>query len=796
MNYPFAQINTAVPSEISRIFKLCEEIGWAPEHVLEIYSKSLIPLLDDGTICSANMNQQKCGHMRIQKYEDRKSEILQLMASCKPIQFLQSYESFYYDDYNCTGVELGLAYNHHKTKSRDNMTMLFIDPSPYVVDQICKDYKKMRKRVILSFSNELYVDIYIKAKRLYGFNIVSLKNLKINRNLKVSVLYFSRLNDLETVKQHLKVIGEATADIYEKNIYAMFPTSMLDPKKTQESLRHWLFYDFSVKMIVLVDSNAIKSHKYKKQSFLALVKRNLSLNEQINLPRILSDEDVRLISANINRTAENKLYFDISNRCVVSANAICSQNKTIYKLFKEESEKGRETALRSPAKEYRISSEISIKYSGKVRDNGKIKPILTYQGTSKKGSSAEKKSLHYQTRNKTYDSVDDLFDHIEDLVFSNTEFRSILQRSILNQKLENMSVKTLLILLYDSVPGLKDGYINNLCMRVFRNRNSADLPLAGLSINQADDNLVIAAVESARATYSLSIDMCDNLILLLNRLFDVGVARNLILDNPLHDVAKAINSFSNQERHLRRDLTIKSFSEAQEREYTATLLGTVHNSYSIAALVKLYSPIRFSELCAMKWSDFEKVKNIDCHLFSISRYFEDKHTAEIPYLSSNKLRKILLVSFLVPIVKTHKESAYIELNRRGIPEDQWKEYPIFHDPDDISEPLTPDNLRRNVNKMINMFGTSQIMLTLADSDETTNISKYQFTVIDEVPVLIGTMFCIKDCVVCILFAGNLLQRSSGQGLCQLVAFIGPLVVKHRQQQACFRDVFRLALQVF
>ncbi len=50
MNYPFAQINTAVPSEISRIFKLCEEIGWAPEHVLEIYSKSLIPLLDDETI--------------------------------------------------------------------------------------------------------------------------------------------------------------------------------------------------------------------------------------------------------------------------------------------------------------------------------------------------------------------------------------------------------------------------------------------------------------------------------------------------------------------------------------------------------------------------------------------------------------------------------------------------------------------------------------------------------------------------------------------------------------------------
>ena len=87
MNYPFTQINTAVPSEISRIFKLCEEIGWAPEHVLEIYSKSLIPLLDDGTIGSANMNQQKCGHMRIQKYEDRKSEILQLMASCKPIQF-------------------------------------------------------------------------------------------------------------------------------------------------------------------------------------------------------------------------------------------------------------------------------------------------------------------------------------------------------------------------------------------------------------------------------------------------------------------------------------------------------------------------------------------------------------------------------------------------------------------------------------------------------------------------------------------------------------------------------------
>ena len=157
--YKFEQVSTIVSGKFDEIRSKCEKLGIGKEHILDLFLRSRIKKVteeDDslwGSISEINVKRN------FFSMDEKVSEIISIMETFSPIQFLQEYEAYYYKEHNCTGMENGLAFERFLKLVKD-CKVVIVDPNPYLVQKISNNNRLKNSRVTLAFTDTRWKQVY------------------------------------------------------------------------------------------------------------------------------------------------------------------------------------------------------------------------------------------------------------------------------------------------------------------------------------------------------------------------------------------------------------------------------------------------------------------------------------------------------------------------------------------------------------------------------------------------------------------------------------------------------------
>ena len=531
--YKFEQVSTIVSGKFDEIRSKCEKLGIGKEHILDLFLRSRIKKVteeDDslwGSISEINVKRNFFA------MDEKVSEIISIMETFSPIQFLQEYEAYFYKEHNCTGMENGLAFERFLKLVKD-CKVVIVDPNPYLVQKISNNNRLKNSRVTLAFTDTRWKQVYDSSPYLKDFSIKDFnKIVKLDKASHYAVLYFARRNKQKEIETHLSKLKELSAGAKSVSVMAVLPTSLLDPKKRTRSYRHILMEEWILKGVLLVDSKAIKSSSFKKHCIVLLdrlAKESWPGKTDSGLPYYRGNVTlwkVTLEKDDLESGNEGALYFVDQKNFKIPAATMYEERSSLFELYVKTCNENRSIKKRNSASVYHVSQEIELRYSGKVMDSGKIKPHIIFQGYIEKEKEInykdEKKKLHVSLRTKTFQSEREMFEYVENLVIANEDLRNIIKQSVKNQyKSMSISLKTFWIINYEVI-SKKRNYSDAICRKMFHNPNGYDDPICRLYVGECSNDDVMDAVMHTSKKYGLTEAMENELIKQLGLLFSIAV---------------------------------------------------------------------------------------------------------------------------------------------------------------------------------------------------------------------------------------------------------------------------------
>ena len=306
----------------------------------------------------------------------------------------------------------------------------------------------------------------------------------------------------------------------------------------------------------------------------------------------------------------------------------------------------------------------------------------------------EKKKLHFIERGKKHASRDKMLRHIETLVHSNEELGKMIKQSISNQYgAHPVSLKTFCIV--NSAFFLSKNKNEDLFAKVFCKPGSAEYPVCKLLIGTASKEDIIQAVSETTDLLKLSEAEVDSLWHQIHILLNIATTKGLIAENPVIPIINQLDRQEKQEAYFKKNMTEKTLTDEQEYGLVNDLrTNTVEPGLALGVLIKIFTGLSYSEVCALTWQDYFKLQDHDCMVLNIDKRFDDKKTEPIPYLSKLKIRHVPVASFLELLVEGWHNLCEEAYRKMKVSKKDIATLPMIHRVDDPTRGITPDVIRR------------------------------------------------------------------------------------------------------
>ena len=610
--YSYYQRTASASPAFEQIYKEFLELNLAKEHLVDLYihvcehknnpALQLTPFQrKDASIMEVNF----------QRYYQIVVNILRNLKQINPVAFMEHFDEHFNGRNNCTAVENGVVYEHFLAASGKANRLVVIDPNPFLVEEISaiEDYA-LRNQITLGFKNPRHVSVYKTADELKGINICLLCELSFTKDDVVRVLHFARSDNQKSCKEEkqnallkeLKTLKSSLTNANKWKLFSLIPTAMLESSKSTNSLRKQAMEQFALEKIYMIDSKAVKIAGYSKLCLVTLshmpqitdvedlhhqlAKRNVVLQRCDLVEERMAQQPVESpVSSDNNSERECELESDAPVRMTlvdqdeyrIGAGEFYSGSSTLHQIYNSLRASNRIPKGRARGKDYRVSVEVKLRYSGKPSEDGKIQPRIIFQGYVNRNNcekyKEKKRELHYQEQNKGYASEDKMYSHMESIVLDDPTLHPMIVKSIAAEYGKKpISLKTFCIL---HIKKLREKtFYEDVYKTVFAAPNSAENPICSLIIGKITVETIKNAVAETAKTYNLKEGEVEDLWRQLYVIFSIAIDEGFLKENPVLDIIHEMDKQEDEIKYFKKYMTEKTLTEAQDtRTKTADFLG-------------------------------------------------------------------------------------------------------------------------------------------------------------------------------------------------------------------------------
>ena len=745
-SYEYRERSAAQSNEFKKIAKDANALGLSKEYLLDLFvhactKTTLFPPIVDKVI-----------KQNFAEYHKKLANIMVNMENIDPIVFMQNYDEHYNSDTYSNAVENGTIFEQYLSAAGKDNRLIVINPNPFLVEEIgAIEDDALRNRFTLAFKDDRHVSLYKSFAQLKGIGICWFRDLRFFKDDNLRVIYFSRFKvddyskkqKQDSLLEDLKFIRKGLPNAKKWKLFCLMPTAMLESSESTESLRMQVMEQFSLEKIYLVDPKAVKVSVYNKLcmitlSYMPKIEDTEDLNNRLSKQNVTLQRCDLLEEETAQKAAGGSVSDELTSHssgpeeaCVPVRASLVDQGE--YRICAKDLYCGSTTLIktydsirmsdhtprgRARAKEYNISNEIIINYSGKISDDGgSIVPLITYQGyvdrTKCVDYIAEKRKLHYQDKNKKYASEEQLEDHLESIVLDNPVLNKMIVQSIRTQYgMKPISLKTFCIVHIETLREKK--ICEDVYKKLFAGPKSGENPICSLLLGKITVEDIKDAVKKFTDACNFEEGEVDDLWRQLHTIFSLAIDQGYLKDNPVLEIIREMDEQDTEVKYFKKYMTEKTLTEAQEVALLKDLLTQEEQGFVVGILIKIFTGLTYSEICALTWGDYFKLKDYDCMLLNVNKWFGDKNTLVSQYLSNKKNRLVPLTKYIIPVLKEWKKRTDKLIKYYKIEGSVAESKPLVYRINDPLTAVTPDALRNFGNKLYKKHGPQGHTLGLAD----------------------------------------------------------------------------------
>lgn len=223
-----------------------------------------------------------------------------------------------------------------------------------------------------------------------------------------------------------------------------------------------------------------------------------------------------------------------------------------------------------------------------------------------------------------------------------------------------------------------------------------------------------------------------NYMNVLNIILDEAVKNGIILENKIkkEHLEKYKDTLTDRQTIVRNNLTKKSLEPTEEESIVRQLIADCpYSSLSLGILIRLFTGLKNTEVCALKWKDFEYNKQVGYYKFHILKYIDEKGI-EKQYVMSDieKYREIPLSPSLGKMIKKRKSW----LMEKGVDEKKLGDYPIIMRREEIRKMIKgetidfclPRIIRKRIQRIIKTHLKDTLKIVFPEKMKESDLKRY------------------------------------------------------------------------
>lgn len=313
-------VTTIVPGDFLALIKKGKSIGVGIENLVDLYalvvgkesgSSSPMDFVSEDTIDNLKMD--------FPSFATAFNDLVKKMQKIEPLQFMKNVSAYKWKKNNMSGLENGMAYEMFIENASDNSRLLINDPSPYLIEKICKDSRLDGRDVKLVFSDHRIARIYSSNKQLNRYEVSCLSDLSFRK--KTQALYCTGFLSAETILCNMEQLHTAGQRCKDLSIELLISSAVIEPqnrgqKSDRNNIREELLKLFILQKAFLIESAAVKEG-LKRKCVLFLSKADVP-NDCVPFVRAatLSENKQIILVSNISNEVEYSRIIDNSNTLI------------------------------------------------------------------------------------------------------------------------------------------------------------------------------------------------------------------------------------------------------------------------------------------------------------------------------------------------------------------------------------------------------------------------------------------------------------------------------------------------
>lgn len=548
-------------------------------------------------------------------------------------------------------------------------------PSPFFVKKLLNDSLINSNEYIIVVNNEDMVIIYSQVYKQKNVKFTTMENFEFNAmmssELVGTMLFFANSHendsDLISIIEMIESYHDETT-----NVLIFGPDNRIDSKKLTIK-RYLVDNNYSVCSATLFPSGINNCTKPERKILLIFSRKKVS--------------SININSYSLNRSGEYQLLKLIPYQATMQSEVYKNSNLRAYYNHEYDNHLLLTNQERKISSFIDYSNEIRIRYTASPQKNSNcpvinvyIKtPIINRNGTINKDKGNKMDCSRKQITNILLSQLDSFINDKYFFISKRSNMDGLSIRSDVSNEFKNVlsseeiSFKSL-FLFYEDIENSLSKEENAIIKELLDGELGWILPrnLNSKLINDYLDNY-----------YRESEDNRNKIIAkrLISKLFDYAIAKGHAKNNPI----KGELRFINKDRQGIIDVKNARNKASINLKQFKTLVRNVESSYKhnlsimVAILLKIFTPLEYREICALRIMDIFKFKHFtykgkEIYYLKIRRFVDDSgHFKQLT--TSYKYRNIVLPIFLSDLLLALKN--IIASSHTDIPALRVQETPLF-----------------------------------------------------------------------------------------------------------------------
>lgn len=634
--YPFPQAPCIVPGEIATLFKDFEKIGVVADHILDLYllahAKKHTPY-DLGspyqymrTVEGLTTNDLAIRYTELEKTFNHNYPLLR---STSALDFLLAFDAKYRHKADDSGLDNGMIYDRFFARVAANDRVIMIDPPLSFINKLIGG-QQPSAHIQFFFTNARYAEVLQKDSRLLRFtprHFHKIKHLYADK-----VLIFGTSLSYDFCKTLFSTLHTQINGNKDVELFSLLPTAFMD-QHGEESLRSSIGKLFSIQLIALIPAQATNISPRKRCMLVMRPGAN-------RFPEVILQntkcEGGKPVTGLTPTKARN-----------ISSDYLMQSSVTLYSLYQQAKSLAAPASKRQKPTIYRFSKELSISYS--VSQVGeKFRPKFTPYAPPTARQLRENHEGHGSAlckafSGKLYPLRDDLIEDIERFYFSSPKIRDGIKALSPLFKNRSCSLKTFWYLHQERL--LTDiRYDGKLTEEFFLVPHSWASSLCALDVCTANTEEIKSILDDTAQAASMSDTRKCNFIKQIGVIFDLVIKIYPdIPSNPITPIFQDLQERPNTLHVMRDNMVRRSWTHDEEMRLLEFLKSdTTSPCLALAALIRFYTGLTIREVCALVWSDYQRIPRCGICALMVRRTFSKNSTTPVPLDTEHMYRKIPL----------------------------------------------------------------------------------------------------------------------------------------------------------